>query len=150
MMVIAAVYAPLIASFGSLFQYFQSTLAYLVPPVVAVYLGGLLARRLTRASAFWALVIVEPVALGLYFAQEVAQLWQGLHFTYMAMILLAATLAIMTGISAFAPGEEAGAGVVAGRHDLLPEPARHGGLGDYRVQAALLLGVIAALLVILD
>src|SRR5690606_30209240 len=35
---IAAFYAPLIREFGSLFTYFQATLAYLVPPFVAVYL----------------------------------------------------------------------------------------------------------------
>ena len=40
-MVVAALYAPMIGSFGSLFEYFQSTLAYLVPPFVGVYLAGL-------------------------------------------------------------------------------------------------------------
>ena len=38
-MIVAAVYAPLIAGFGSLFEYFQATLAYLAPPFVAICLG---------------------------------------------------------------------------------------------------------------
>ncbi len=148
-MVVAAVYAPLIASFGSLFEYFQSTLAYLVPPVVAVYLGGLLGRRFTRASAFWALVLIEPVALALFLAQEVVGLWDGLHFTYMAMILLAATLAAMAGLSALLPSELPDRASLASRADLVPEGARRGGLADYRVQSALLLGLVVLLLALL-
>lgn len=146
MMLVAAVYAPLIASFGSLFEYFQSTLAYLVPPVVAVYLGGLLGRRLTRASGFWALVIVEPVALALFLAQEVAGLWAGLHFTYMAMLLLLATLAVMAGVSRLGPAGAPDPAMLATRADLAPEGR---GLGDYRVQGALVLGLVALTLALL-
>ncbi len=146
MMVIAAVYAPLIASFGSLFEYFQLTLAYLVPPVVAVYLGGLLAPRLTRSSGFWALAIVEPAALALFLAQEVAALWVGLHFTYMAMLLLVVTLGIMAAVSTLRPGDAPHPETLAARADL---KAERRGLADWRVQAGLLMGLVALALLML-
>src|SRR6056297_1051263 len=40
-MVIGAIYAPMIAGFESLFSYFQSSLSYIVPTIVVVYILGL-------------------------------------------------------------------------------------------------------------
>ena len=154
-MVIAAVYAPLIASFGSLFEYFQSTLAYLVPPVVAVYFGGLFSRHFTRPSAFWTLVIVEPLALLLFIAQEVTGVWAAagippVHFTYMAVLLLALSLAIMAGLSAMSrlPREEIESAVRWTYADLAHAGA--GRLADYRVQSILLLAGVVVLMVVVS
>lgn len=152
-MVIAALYAPLIAEFGSLFNYFQSTLAYLVPPFVAVYLGGILSRRLTRASAFWTLVAIEPIALALFFAQEVTGIWQGLglpriHFTYVAMALLLVSLMTMITFSAVSPRktqQPVGATAVFGRVDWPSKGASW--LRDHRVLSVLLLVATALMLV---
>lgn len=105
---IAAVYAPMIANFETLFAYFQATLAYLVPPIVAVYLAGLLWRRANGQGAFVAFTSGLAVGLVLYFAQEATGLWQAagfpaVHFTYMAMIIFALTLAIMIAVSLATP-----------------------------------------------
>ncbi|RIA45474.1 SLC5 family protein [Dichotomicrobium thermohalophilum] len=143
-MVMAALYAPLIASFGSLFTYFQSTLAYLVPPIVAIYLAGLLSRRLSRGSAFWTLVIIVPLAILAFLSKEVSGLWSGaglpdLHFTYMAVIICALTLVLLHLITALtAAGAEVDRAATATRADLRPE---HRGrlLADYRVAAVLLM-----------
>ncbi len=156
-MVVAAFYAPMIATFGWLFEYFQASLAYLVPPVVAVYLGGLLVRRFVPASAFWALVIMQPLALALFVLKEVTPLWAGLglppiHFTYMAIAICAATLALMALISAgsraSAPGHEEGMLVrVAASAPEVPAGGR--AWSDYRVLGALLLVTIALMLTVL-
>ena len=155
-MVVAALYAPLIGSFGSLFEYFQSTLAYLVPPFVGVYLAGLFSARPTRASAFWTLVLVEPIALLAFFGNEVAGLGAGLglpdiHFTYAAMGLLVLTLVLIFTISlvqqTVAPAVDEG--TVFSVRDLAPTRSAPGGSmwTDYRILAGLLLGCTAGLLV---
>ncbi len=105
MMIAAAVYAPLIATFGSLFEYFQATLAYLVPTVVAVYLGGLFSARFARTSAFWTMAVMLPAGLLLYLAKEILGLWAAaglpdIHFTYMAVLLFAGAIGMMTALSA--------------------------------------------------
>ena len=157
-MVIAAIYAPLIASFGSLFEYFQATLAYLVPPVVAVYLGGIFSGRFSRESGFWALVVMQPVALVLFLGKEITPLWTYLglpsfHFTYMAIGLLCATLSLMALMSV-----RIGAGrpkideaMLAGLGDAAPHDAASG-LGlwrDYRVHGMVLMGTVGVLLALL-
>src|SRR3546814_9706107 len=52
-MVTGAAYAPMLAGFPSLFEYFQSSLSYIVPPVVVAYLLGLFWSRGTAAAGFW-------------------------------------------------------------------------------------------------
>jgi solute:Na+ symporter, SSS family len=151
-MTIAAIYAPLIASFGSLFEYFQATLAYLVPPFVAIYLGGLLSRRLARNSAFWTLLVIEPVAIALYLAKEVSGVWAGanlpdLHFTYIAMALFVLTIGAMTVLTVVLPParEPIDPAATLTRGDLA-NPASAEGAIDYRIPAAVLLLVTALLL----
>jgi solute:Na+ symporter, SSS family len=157
-MIIAALYAPLISHFGSLFAYFQSTLAYLVPPFVAVYLGGLLLPRLSRSSAFCALLIIEPLALTAYLAQEVTGLWGALglpeiHFTYAAIAGLTLTLALMSFLSLVKTPEADALDPESTfmRRDLAPEPTpTRRGVFDYRVQAFLLMMATALLLAVIS
>ena len=153
-MIMAAIYAPLIASFGSLFEYFQSTLAYLVPPFVAIYLGGLLIPTLSRRSAFWALLIVEPLAVVLFLIIQVFGVWNAvglpeLHFTYVAIVLLIGTLVAMVLISLFEREPRRGVEPEAtfALRDLRPTPGYR--LLDYRLLAVLLLLATATLLVLI-
>ncbi len=151
-MVIAALYAPLIEGFGSLFAYFQSTLAYLVPAVVAVFLGGLLSRRLPREAGTPALLGGLLLGLVLFLAKEVTGLWAGLglpavHFTYMALLLFVVTAVVLVqaGLRRGAPPP---ADSLFRRLDLsLGASGRW--LSDYRGQAAGLAVLLAVLLVTL-
>ncbi len=151
LIVLAALYAPLIERFGSLFQYFQSTLAYLVPPIVAVYLAGLFWSRATAAGAFWGLVGGLALGLALFLLQEVSGLWAALgwprvHFTYMALAIFGLTLAIVTAVSLAGAPPAARPEALFRWSDLKPEagarPTRW--FGDYRVQAAALAGLMVA------
>ena len=152
LVVAAALYAPLIGSFGSLFAYFQSTLAYLVPPFVAIYLGGLFWPRLGRGAAYWTLVIVEPVALSLYFAIEMTGAWTNLglgrpHFTYVALALLLATFTVMAAANRDQHAIPADRALSASWRDLSANGlTSRSWLVDPRVLAALLLLTTAALL----
>lgn len=157
-MLIAAFYAPLIGTFGSLFEYFQATLAYMVPPVVAVYLGGLLSRRIGSHTGFWALVIMQPLALVLFLFKEITPLWSGLglpaiHFTYMAILIFLATLGIMAILTIVTGRSEAppDSAVLASFDDIAPRESGSATAlwSDYRVLCALLLTAIVAMLVVL-
>ena len=155
LIVIAALYAPLIERFGSLFQYFQSTLAYLVPPIVAVYLGGLLWRRFTAAGAFAAIVVGLTVGVALFLAQQVTGFWVDaglppIHFTYMALIMFGLSLAVMTLDSVLTPAPpDTVATATFQRTDLAPESARAGQawVADHRVQSAAL-GALTIILIV--
>ena len=153
-MVVAAIYAPLIAGFGSLFEYFQATLAYLVPPFVAIYLGGLLSPLLSRRSAFWALLIVEPLAVALFLTTQVFGNWSAigvpdLHFTYVAIFLVIATLVVMGLVSLFerAHRRQVDLDTTFSVRDLASSDGHR--LLDYRLLAALLLLATVTTLVVL-
>jgi SSS family solute:Na+ symporter len=155
LILIAAFYAPLIERFGSLFQYFQSTLAYIVPPIVAVYLGGMFSARFTAAGAFAAIVTGLASGLAWFVLQQVTGLWADaglpeVHFTYVALVMFAFTFAVMAAVSARqpAPTEAAVVAAIVHRHDVLPEPAARAlpWLRDYRVQAAALAVLMVALI----
>ncbi len=157
-MLFAALYAPLIAGFGSLFGYFQATLAYLVPPVVAIYMAGLFARRISTRSAFWALVIIEPVAFALFLLQQFSGVWESMglpavHFTTMAVVLLAVTFAALAVLSVVLPDQDrrVEAATVVQWSDITAADKQHRGWGwsDYRVLAALLTFVTLALIIVL-
>ena len=153
-MIVAAIYAPMIAGFGSLFEYFQSTLAYLVPPFVAIYLGGLLTPALSRRSGFWALLIVEPLAVAMFLSIKVFGIWSAaglpaLHFTYVAIFLLIATLVVMALFSLFerVHARPVDVETTLSQGDLASSPGNR--LLDYRILAALLLCATVTTLVAL-
>jgi SSS family solute:Na+ symporter len=103
-MVLAVAYVPIIREFGTLFEYFQSTLAYVTPPVVAVYLLGLVWRRATAAGGFWGLAVGVAVGLLLFVAQQLSGVWTAaglppLHYTSMALAMFAFTGVMVIGVS---------------------------------------------------
>lgn len=146
-MVVGAVYAPLLTHFPSLFEYFQSSLSYVVPPVVVVYLLGLLWRRGTAPAAFWTLASGLALGVPVFVAKEITGLWAAaglpdLHFTLMCCLMAVAAAALYVGISlATAPRRDIGHLVWA------PPGATHRprrpALGDWSVQAVAVLALTA-------
>lgn len=65
-MLASAMWVPQIARFPSLWQYFQAVLAYFTPPVVAVFLAGMLWRRASSHGAFAALLAGSALGAVLY------------------------------------------------------------------------------------
>ncbi len=93
-MVLAAAWAPQIEKFGSLFKYLQSVLAYISPPIVAVFLLGLFWKRINATGAFVSLVVGLGVSVFLLVFQQ-APWMPDIHFLYVAPILL-----IISGLTA--------------------------------------------------
>jgi SSS family solute:Na+ symporter len=88
-MVLAAVWAPQIENFGSLFKYLQSVLAYISPPIVAVFILGVFWRRANGTAAFVSLLVGLAVSLFLLTFQVIvpAPWMPDIHFLHVAPIL---------------------------------------------------------------
>jgi SSS family solute:Na+ symporter len=65
---VSAVWAPMIGHFGTLFEYVQGLLSYVVSPFVVVYLGGMFWARATSDGAIAALVtgLLTAALIGLF------------------------------------------------------------------------------------
>lgn len=101
-LVVAVVWSPFIASFDTLYNYLQSVLSYLVPPVVAVFLFGIAWKRVSATAAFLTLVIMQPLGFVMFLLIEVNGL-VGLQFLYAAGISFASSLAILVVVSLLGP-----------------------------------------------
>lgn len=101
-MAAAAAWAPQVEHFASLWQYLQSVLAYAVPPVVVIFLAGLLWPRAGAAGARAAILVGIATGGTLFVAGPLTQSFP-LHFLYAAPIIFAASLTALIIISLIAP-----------------------------------------------
>ncbi|SDY34773.1 solute:Na+ symporter, SSS family [Citreimonas salinaria] len=104
-MVFGAIYAPSVASFESLFEYFQSSLSYVVPTIVVVYIAGLFVPWLNGNGAFWTIVAGLVVGVPLFILKEVTSMWTDfglpeIHYTIMSSIMMVIGIGIHFGLSA--------------------------------------------------
>lgn len=97
-MVFAVAWAPQIIKFDTLWQYLQSILAYITPPVVACFLFGIFWKRANRHGAFYVLAIGIPLGITGFFSNEIFGLMD-IHFLYACFVLLLINSAIMIGVS---------------------------------------------------
>ena len=145
-MVVAAAWAPQIQRFPSLFQYLQSVLSYISPPIVALFLVGLFWKRANGNGAFAALLagfVFGAVAIASQAAGAENWLTQT-HFLYLAVILLAiCTLThIAVSLLTAAPREEQIKAYIWTRADYEAESRELSCLPwyqNYRIQGAALL-----------
>ncbi|QFU08457.1 Sodium/glucose cotransporter [Rhodobacteraceae bacterium THAF1] len=104
-LIFAALYAPLIGSFDSLFGYFQSSLSYIVPTIVATYMVGLSVKWSNGSGAFWTIIGGLVVGIPTFILKEVTGVWESiglpdLHYTVMGSILFFVGIATNLAISA--------------------------------------------------
>jgi solute:Na+ symporter, SSS family len=97
-LVVAIIWAPFIAQFDTLYNYLQSVLSYLVPPVVAVFLMGIGWKRVNATAAFLTLVILQPLGVIAFIFIEVNEVIE-LQFLYASGIGFATALIMLTVIS---------------------------------------------------
>lgn len=145
--VIAALWAPNIEKFGSVVKYFQQLLAYMAPPVVAVFLAGLFWRRATATAAFTALITGFGAAVGLLVFNDRTPL-AGWNFLYVAPLLFVLSLLLLVAVSFVTKPPASG---TVGRFVWTPAFYREETAGlagvpwfrNYRVLSILLLAVTA-------
>lgn len=145
-MLLAVLIAPLIQSFPGLFHYLQSALAYLVPPVVVVFVLGLFWRGANATGAFAALVGGHACSVVLLILTTASVLT--LHFTLVAGVLAALSLVIAIVGSKF--GAPASRTQLDGYMADVGEALSGDGAvwwKDYRLYSAVLLAITTALVV---
>jgi len=143
---VAAAWAPQIEHFPTLWQYLQSILAYVTPPVVVVFVFGILWRRANSHGALATMVVGVTLGFSGWLANEIFGLTD-LHYLYAAGILfaLSAIVLIVVSLSTDAPAaaEVASSSWSGGAGK--GSPARW--FADYRVLSAGLLGLCAVIVV---
>ncbi|TVQ54525.1 MAG: hypothetical protein EA355_11645 [Rhodobacteraceae bacterium] len=143
LMVVAALWAPMIAEFGGLFSYLQQAFSVLAPPVTAVMLLGIFQRRGAGRAAFLTLLIGH--ALGAAFlAANLLGLWP-LHYTITAGMMAFVSAALFLTLAR--RDEEPSAEALEG---LIHAPKAHEDrdlpiLARPRVQAAAILAATAVI-----
>lgn len=123
-MVLAALWAPMIDSFPGLFAYLQATFAYVTPPLVAVFLLGLFNKRVRSTPAFFGLIAGHGLSASLFVATQFN--WLSIHFSIVAGLLFIATILFVVLFSALlnspAPSEEQQASVATATDQRVPLP----------------------------
>lgn len=89
-MLFAVLWAPQIANFGSLFQYLQTMLSYITPPIVAVFLFGIFWKRTSANAAFYSLLTGMVTGIIIFLTNVVFDKVD-IHFLYVVPILFLVT-----------------------------------------------------------
>ncbi len=144
--VLAIVASPIFGHYTTIFEGINKLISYVAPPITAVFLVGVFWKRASAPSAFITLMAGMALGAGMFVAD-----WTGLYrgdFMLLAFGLLAACLALMIATSLMFPEplkDEAKPLVWSDwREPLRGEPGGRG-LGNYRLAAAAVLAVFAAL-----
>lgn len=110
LVVLASLWAPQIERFGSLFQYLQLVLAFICPPVVAVFVLGLFWKKATADGAFASLMVGFFFAIFLLLSGmlELSETINNIHFLDRAVLLFIICFLVHVGVSLItAPSSEA-------------------------------------------
>jgi SSS family solute:Na+ symporter len=85
-MILAAIWAPQIDKFPTLWEYLQNALSYIAPPIVSLYVVGLFWKRANATGAFASIVIGVISAVSFFFSDTISWLPE-IHFLYTAGII---------------------------------------------------------------
>ena len=95
---VAVLWAPQLNRFPSLWQYLQAVLAYVVPPVVAVFAGGMLWRGANANGAAATMVAGSFCGVALFLSNTLLGLTH-VHFLYAAPLLTLVDAGILVAVS---------------------------------------------------
>jgi len=146
-MVFAVLWTPQISHFPTLWQYLQSILSYLTPPVVAVFLLGLFWWRANGAGALAGLLVGIPLGIVGWVAVELLGLFE-LQYLYAAMVMFVVGLALVIVVSLLTPAPAMSKieGHMWRREDAATKPGQPW-YQDYRLQSAALAAITLAVVV---
>lgn len=86
LMIVAAVWAPMIENFGGLWAYLQQMFAIVVPPIATIFLLGVFYKRGNAEASFWTLLIGTVLGTALFLLGQF-DMWH-IHFTINVGILV--------------------------------------------------------------
>ena len=100
-MVFAIAWSPVIIGFDTLWSYLQTTLAYVAPPALALFILGVFWRRATATGAI-AGMATGHLAAAVFLVLTVTGTY-AINFLYLAPILLLIAMAVMVVVSLNTP-----------------------------------------------
>ena len=147
LMVVAILWAPMIANFGGLWSYLQQAFSILVPPIAAIFLVGAFWKRGNGEGAFTALWGGHLIGLGLFVLTQLGY-WP-VHFTINVgiMTFVSTLIFVVVSLSSAPPDPDQ-----IERTTWRPQMASEGMAGlpwylDYRVHSGLLIAAMAWVLI---
>ena len=87
LMIIAAVWAPMIQHFGGIWVYLQQMYAIFVPPIVVLFLVGVFDKKGNANGAYVTLILGTMLGIIIFILQQL-EIWN-IHFTINAGIVVA-------------------------------------------------------------
>lgn len=87
-MTLSALWVPVVASSATLFHYLQSALAFLFPPVVAVFVLGFFLRKVSSKAALFGMVGGHGVSLLVFTLRSFEIAFHRIHFLELTGIFL--------------------------------------------------------------
>ncbi len=134
--VLSAAWTPVISHYSRLFEYLQSALAYIVPPVVAIVILGFFWKRGNGTGAFWTLVGGHVFSLTLFLLNQLGVI--SIHFTILAGLLLAfsSILFVVVSLLGKEPMKEKLSHFFYQKGDISLETSNHHWYKDYRYLSA--------------
>ena len=148
-MVLAAVWAPMIQGFPGLFSYIQSMFAYIVSPVVAIFLFGFFWPRGNGRGALAALLTGHAIAGATFVLIQLGLF--ALHFLYVASLLFLLTGALFYGYSLLlgpAPAHARVDDLTFSHRDATPEIRHPPWYADFRYQAGAVVALTGLTLIV--
>ncbi len=106
LMVLAVLWTPVILTFPTLWQYLQSILAYVTPPIVAVFLAGIFWPRTNARGAFVTIATGVPLGVLAWLGNEILHL-TSIQFLYGCGIMFVVSAAILLVATATGPAPDA-------------------------------------------
>ena len=154
LMLFAALWAPQIREFPGIWDYLQQMLSFLVPPVVAIFLTGVFWQKVNGPAAFGTLVGGHVLSLAVFLLSTDGLIFEtaliDLHFTIIAGLLtfLCTGLVIfITLVTDAEPTAEQLDDLTWGSRAVeIPDDLTW--YQDYRIQAAFVLSLTVAMLVV--
>ena len=145
-MVFAILWSPVILGFETLWSYLQTTLAYVAPPALALFILGVFWKRATGTGAISGMVAGHLAAVGFLMATVLTDF--SINFLYLAPVLLVVAMVVMVvvSLSTPAPAPEKVDGLTWTPAFYRAESAELAGVPfwkNYRVQSVALIAVTA-------
>lgn len=147
-MVIAAIWAPSIQGFPGLFSYIQSMFAYIVTPIVAVFLVGFFWDRANAQGAFTTFIAGHVIAAITFILVQTGVIQ--IHFLYVASVLFIVScfIFIMASVSlGHAPTPENIDDLTFSSGYAEPESDSIAWYANFRVQAAAVVALTVIMLI---
>jgi SSS family solute:Na+ symporter len=147
LMAVACTWAPLIEQFDGIFQYIQEAFAYIVPPVVAIFILGMFWRRGNRHAAFWTLVSGHSLSAFIFVLVQMEIVT--IHFTITAglLTLICCVIFAVTSVLGEKPDPKQIDDVIFKTKDIRPEEPDTPLLKDYRFHSVIVLILTTALVI---